>query len=340
MNRKYAFLTLIIFAVSIVTLTPPAAAEEKVDCTMCHPEKAQGKRIHPAVSFGCASCHTGVDASDVPHIFKGPKGLQKKGNALCITCHDAAKFSKKTKHAALDKGCTTCHDPHVSENLKLLKAPDPDICKTCHNGKIFEKKTRHAALDIGCSSCHSPHSSDMEKLLKDKTPELCYTCHAQTLFYGPTIHTPVGQGECLTCHTPHSSDNSSLTVEPLKKLCHSCHPESEFRGKGSTHKPAMEGQCLECHLPHISNNEKLLFRRGNLICRKCHADIEKNPHTVAGFTSPGHPVQGRRDLGRPGKIHSCLSCHLPHKSDSPSLFRYPGSSAFDLCSYCHNTSKY
>lgn len=339
MNHLINLTALIIIPMALAISASPADAADKVDCKMCHSEKAEGKGIHPAVSFGCDSCHTGVDASDIPHKFKGPKGLSEKGNALCMTCHDPAKFSKKTRHAALEMGCISCHDPHVTKNRKLLTAPDPDLCKGCHDAGAFEKKTRHAALEMGCTSCHSPHSSDMKKLLKDKAPELCFTCHDKALYYGPTIHAPVGQGDCLSCHTPHSTDNDTLTVESTEKLCFTCHSNTDFTGKGSTHNPVMEGQCLECHLPHISNNEKLLFRRGNLICRKCHADVEKRPHTVAGFSSPGHPVRGRRDFGRPGKIHSCLSCHLPHKSDSPTLFRYKGNSAFDLCGNCHK-SKY
>ena len=325
------FILTILTAVSATT----ALAQDKVDCTMCHTDKAEGKVVHPAVSFGCDSCHTGVDASDIPHKFTGPKGLSKKGNSLCMTCHDEGKFNKKSRHAALESGCITCHDPHVNENRKLLVSPQPELCKGCHGKKRFEKKTRHEAINTGCTPCHSPHSADFDKLLKDKTPDLCYICHDQALYYGPTIHSPVGKGECLSCHVPHSTDNDTLTKKPSAKLCFSCHPESGFKGKGSTHKPVMEGLCLECHLPHISNNEGLLFRQGNLICRKCHPQIEKQPHTVAGFTSPGHPVRGRKDLGRPGKIHSCLSCHKPHESDSPNLFRYKGTTAFDLCQNCH-----
>ena len=337
--KKTYIISAIISAILLATSAFPASAAGKVDCKMCHSGKAEGKTLHPAVSFGCDSCHTGVDASDVPHKFKGDKGLSEKGNALCLTCHDSAKFDKKTKHAALDMGCTYCHNPHSSENSRLLTSPEPDLCKGCHDASMFEKKTRHAALDMGCTSCHNPHSSDMDKLLNSKSPELCYMCHNETLFYGPTIHAPVGQGECLECHTPHSSENDTLTTAPTEKLCFTCHSDYSAKGKGSTHKPVTEGQCLECHLPHISNNEKLLFRQGNLICRKCHAEIEKNPHTVAGFSTPGHPVSARRDLARPGKIHSCESCHLPHKSDNPYLFRYKGKTAFDLCNNCH-TSKY
>jgi len=330
----------VVFLVVIFAISASAAiAAEKVDCKMCHSDKAEGKTIHPAVSFGCDSCHTGVDAADIPHKFTGNKGLSEKGNALCLTCHDSSKFNKKVRHAALDMGCTTCHNPHVSENRALLTTSDPALCKGCHDGAMFEKKTKHAAMDMGCASCHTPHSTDSRKLLKDKIPELCYTCHSETLYYGPTIHAPVGQGECLSCHTPHSSENATLTTKSTEELCFTCHAKDSFMGTVTTHNPVKEGQCLECHLPHISNNEKLLFRQGNLICRKCHADIEKNPHTVAGFSSPGHPVMGRKDLARPGKIHSCLSCHLPHKSSNPYLFRYKGKTAFDLCTNCH-TSQY
>ena len=330
-------ITAIIIIITALFIASPAAAEEKIDCTMCHPEKTEGKQPHPAVSFGCDSCHSGVDASDIPHKFTGKKGLADEGNGLCFTCHDEDAFKKKNKHAALDMGCTTCHTPHNSANDNLLVEQQPSLCLMCHDEGMFNKKKRHAALDMGCTSCHSPHSSDFDKLTIEKVPELCYQCHEETLFYGPTIHSPVAEGGCMDCHTPHSADGESLTVEPVKDLCYSCHDKAAFASKKMIHSPVKEGMCTECHMPHISQNEKLLFRKGNMICRKCHEDVEKKPHTVAGFSgqSLGHPLRGRKDYARPGKIHSCQSCHMPHQSENPYLFRYKGNSAFDLCGYCH-----
>lgn len=312
-----------------------AQAGQPADCVQCHSDKAAGKTIHPALDMGCDSCHSGVDASAIPHKFDGNKGLMAQGNELCLMCHDAAEFSGKARHAALEMGCTTCHTPHNSDNARLLLTPEPELCKGCHDNGMFDKKTVHDAVNIGCTPCHNPHASDKARLLKSDPPELCYTCHDQSLFYGPTIHSPVGEGQCLSCHLPHASDTPALTTVKTEELCYQCHDKNEFKGKQSTHNPVMTGKCLSCHMPHVSQNESLLLRRGNMLCRRCHPEIEKNPHTVAGFSAPGHPVYSKRDRARPGKLHTCLSCHMPHKSDSPHLFRYKGQSAFDLCGYCH-----
>jgi predicted CXXCH cytochrome family protein len=80
----------------------------------------------------------------------------------------------------------------------------------------------------------------------------------------------------------------------------------------------------------------LLLRKGNFLCVKCHSKIERKPHAIIGFErASGHPLRARRDPIREGKTFGCLSCHLPHTSESPRLFRYKADSAYTLCSYCH-----
>jgi predicted CXXCH cytochrome family protein len=76
-------------------------------------------------------------------------------------------------------------------------------------------------------------------------------------------------------------------------------------------------------------------RKGNFLCRKCHAQVERSPHAIIGFSRVGHPLRGRRDPIREGKTFGCLSCHLPHTSESARLFRYKAQGMFDLCTYCH-----
>jgi predicted CXXCH cytochrome family protein len=72
--------------------------------------------------MGCASRHTAVDASDVPHkiINRNPKGLSTKMRDLCYGCHDRKPFMKTTVHGAVMLGCTSCHSPHTSDQAHLL----------------------------------------------------------------------------------------------------------------------------------------------------------------------------------------------------------------------------
>lgn len=336
MVKKSNLIVLVLAAALAVLALVSAAHAQETNCGMCHSAYTQGKSVHAAVNMGCAVCHSGVDAAEIPHKFTGgPKGLSSTVPDLCFMCHDKGKFSgKQTVHMPVAGGmCTSCHSPHTSESANLLLSDE--VCLNCHDPSPFGKKNVHPPVAAKmCSSCHDPHQSDTGKLLKNSSPDLCYDCHNKEDFYGPTIHAPVGIGECSLCHEPHSSDNRRLLVSGTPDLCYTCHAKSSFFLK-SVHKPVVDGQCTECHKPHAAQNEYLLVRKGNFLCRKCHANVERGTHAIAAFSRTGHPVRGRRDPVREGKTFGCLSCHLPHSSESPLLFRYKASSMFELCGYCH-----
>lgn len=238
----------------------------------------------------------------------------------CLKCHAALKRGKVV-HAAVDMGCPTCHTgidaskvPHKKTNklTKGLSAEQPDLCYTCHDKAPFSKKNVHAAVGMGCTGCHNPHSSKNAKLLIAEAPGLCFTCHDKAEFSKKNAHAPVAGGMCMSCHTPHSS-----------------------------------------------NEMALLLKKPVEVCLECHPDIPKKPHAVAGFSSNSHPVgmpkfvvapkknkkekpepQPKlapevKDPARPDKIFYCGSCHNPHSSNSPKLFRFNARSSMDLCANCH-----
>ena len=262
----------------------------------------------------------------------------------CKMCH-SEKAEAKNLHPAVHMGCTSCHKNVNASNMphdfggtdKGLSAEVPALCFKCHDSKMFSgKNTVHMPVMGGmCTTCHDPHGSAEVKLLKAPKPEVCYECHDKTGFYGPTLHEPVGVGACELCHEPHQSNNPKLLKADVQGICFNCHDSKKFEGK-TVHAPVAAGMCADCHLPHASQNAALLQRKGNLLCRKCHAEIEKRPHAVMGFSAAGHPLRGRKDPKRSGKIFGCLSCHLPHASESPRLFRYKADTMFDICSYCHD----
>lgn len=251
------------FVLSLIAATflaAPVAAAEEIDCSMCHAAlTVRMKVVHPAIQMGCPSCHSGIDASQMPHkkTTTFSKGLSADQPALCYGCHDQAKFTMKVVHAAIGMGCTGCHNPHASDNGKMLAAPVPDLCFNCHDKAEFTRKN---------------------------------------------VHPPVESGMCLTCHSPHSSDQEGLLLKPVYEVCFECHDE-----------------------------------------------VSKRPHAIAGFSKSGHPVglpkkvrKGKEtkkvivmDPKREGKQFSCASCHNPHSSASPKLFRYDATSAMGLCKNCH-----
>ncbi len=262
---------ILLIALVILLATQPvltaAASAQEIDCLKCHAKLKSGRVVHPALDMGCPTCHTGIDAKTVPHkkTNKTPRGLSGEQPDLCYGCHDKAMFSKKNMHAAVDMGCTGCHNPHSSKNAKLLVAEVPDLCFSCHDKSEFTKKIAHA---------------------------------------------PVAGGMCLSCHTPHSSDQMALLLKaPLE------------------------------------------------VCLECHPDVPKKPHAIRVFSGGPHPVGMPKialkkenkekaekevkeermpmDPSRPGKVFYCGSCHNPHSTSVPHLFRFNATSTMGLCSHCH-----
>ena len=260
-HRAATLLAGCIMALFLFSSNAPAA---DVDCLKCHSKLTKGSVVHAAISMGCTTCHTAIDAKTVPH---------KKSGAVA----------------------------------RGLSAEQPDLCYGCHAKEAFEKKVIHAALGTGCTSCHNPHSSNTAKLLLSETPGLCFTCHDKALFGKKTVHAPVAGGMCLTCHVPHASDEVALLANSPYGLCVTCHNE-----------------------------------------------IEGKPHAVSGFSSASHPLgpkkggkrKAKRDVSsgttntimdpaRPGREFYCGSCHEPHSTESPRLFRFNAKSAMGLCGNCH-----
>jgi predicted CXXCH cytochrome family protein len=150
---------------------------------------------------------------------------------------------------------------------------------------------------MGCTSCHNPHSADSAKLLVSSQPDLCYSCHDKGMFTKKDVHAALGMG-CTSCHNPHSTDEISLLVK----------------------KPVLG--CLECH-----------------------GDVMTKPHVDTGISSAGHPLGQtvkkwwrKRELRNPAQSDRpfyCGSCHDPHSTDTPMLFRFNAQSPKELCANCH-----
>lgn len=239
--------------VSLLCLYSNASSAGTV-CLQCHGELAQGKSVHPAVSMGCAACHTAIDAKNMPHKTKNKiaKGLSSEQPELCYGCHDRSMFGKKAVHPALGMGCTSCHDPHASKNAKLLKTELPGLCWSCHDKGMFTKKNVHPPVAAGgCTDCHSPHSSDVSSLLVKPVDELCSACH-DNKSTGKHILAGYGLGD----------------MHPAK-------------GKPDPARPGKELSCMSCHTPHASSG-KFLFpaeaEKSGSLCLLCHKKIMVRPY--------------------------------------------------------------
>lgn len=255
-----AALLFIPFAAPAAAAGPPAQPAE-VDCSKCHAGlTVRMKVVHAAVPMGCPSCHGGIaDALKVPHKKTNTiaKGLSAEQPDLCYDCHDKAKFTKKTVHAAVGMGCTGCHNPHASNNEKLLTAAVPDLCFGCHDKAEFSRKNVHAPVAGGmCLSCHAPHSSDYPGLLSKALYSVCFDCHDDV------------------SKQPHAIAGFSQKGHPLGL------PKKERKGKkeklAAVKDPKREGKlfsCASCHNPHSSENVKLFRYPGTKamdLCSNCH----------------------------------------------------------------------
>ncbi len=239
---KICFFLSILFLLVLSSRAPAA----EIDCLQCHEEVTKGKSVHAAVSMGCTTCHTAVDASDIPHKMttKTPKGLSAEQPDLCYGCHDKSLFNKKFVHAAIGMGCTSCHNPHASKYAKLLTSDPPGLCHACHDKGMFTKKNVHPPVAAGqCTGCHAPHSSGTASLLEKPVDELCGTCHdgkstgkhilagyglgdRHPTKGGPDPSRPGKEMSCVSCHNPHSSIGKYLFTEEAVhsgNLCLLCH---------------------------------------------------------------------------------------------------------------------
>ena len=61
------FITNIVFvvvaALAMMSFGITGAYAEDVDCSICHPDLAKKKVVHAAVSMGCPTCHTSLNAA-------------------------------------------------------------------------------------------------------------------------------------------------------------------------------------------------------------------------------------------------------------------------------------
>jgi len=249
MSKRFAAILSIVLLMSSTALSQPKAdGPQLVNCLDCHSDLAPEKGAHPAIAMGCTACHTGIDASDVPHKIKNKiaRGLSAVQPDLCYGCHDRSMFEKKVIHAAVGMGCTGCHNPHASKIPKLLVTDVPALCYTCHDKGMFTKKAVHPPVASGmCATCHSPHSSDQASLLLQPVADLCITCHATIT--GRHVLTNYGLGD----------------VHPLK-------------GKPDPSMAGQELSCISCHNPHSSSGQKL-FRNETVspagLCLRCHTKV-------------------------------------------------------------------
>ncbi len=216
----------------------------------------------------------------------------------------------------------------------------------------FQKDYFHMKSHEECAACHVLKPADADRkpinvaafpdekskisMISAAAASTCYSCHkALTSF--PFVHGPSAVWSCLSCHEPQTEPVYSVK-KPDTKVCFGCHIErkEEWYGKKYFHGPFTIGNCIICHSPHASENPFNLHKPTWDLCTNCHVNEGSGRHIVeAVFGAYFHPTRGKPDPLRKGMELSCASCHNPHASDAPKLWRLNVGSGFELCRKCH-----
>ncbi|MBI4641230.1 MAG: cytochrome c3 family protein [Candidatus Tectomicrobia bacterium] len=190
-----------------------------------------------------------------------------------------------------------------------------------------------------CSQCHSMTPKETDTAPPSPAQSTCYACHRQITAV-KQVHGPAALWGCtLLCHDPTSTPAKYATPNPVWTLCYTCHAaeKREFFESKYQHGPTSTGKCIICHNPHGTDNPFWLKKPPWSLCITCHPEKGDGKHVMSwGPTSDTHPTRGRPDLSRPGAELACSSCHNPHASNAPALWKFGAVERTQFCQACHN----
>ena len=244
----------------------------------------------------------------------GASSPQVQGKGACLTCHSQIEvlLQRKFKHAAVDRGCTSCHVDHRVASVSspgdnkpahYLGARQPELCLECHpsDENLEAAHSRQPFGQAECSGCHDPHSSNFPKLAPEKS------------------HGPYGARQCGSCHAPPQEGKVRLVTANTNELCYSCHDQLKARVESarSRHKllSLSPQSCVEYHDPHATNHDSSLKKPAQRLCVACHAEV----------------TAGKRYVHEPVGV-SCIFCHNAHASELPHNLH---ARTHELCLGCH-----
>jgi predicted CXXCH cytochrome family protein len=238
--------------------------------------------------------------------------------AACGACHELIDV-EKILPGGIEKqrGCVGCHQT-ISEKGPVMHGPTSNQeCLSCHLRNDDPVRVGFPAVG---------------------TRELCLTCHQQERKWltKKVTHGPLRLGGCTLCHDPHGDKyKGQLWADGRIDLCLACH--SNMRKLVSTEDPVayvhgiiFGSGCLACHDAHATDQQFVLKRPINQLCLSCHPNLLQG----AGHPVAGHPVAGPKDLLRPGRKHSCTSCHEPHGTANR-FFLIETMEKGRICRECH-----
>ncbi len=327
-TRQY-FCLICALILAVLAFHGIAAAQDNSECQMCHDDKtlttSKGKSVYvresalkstPHGQFGCADCHTGLDAARIPHA----------ANIVpvdCMGCHsDAASLH-------------TTHKDQVTTSGSPLQISAS--CKECHGSHMSKP------LSVACSTCHPEAHSDFSKdrhgkalLAGSNLAPDCFACHKKDIVH-PGKRSPAQlklaqQKACMSCHVNNPGISSRTTPNShfIKGVETSAHGMALKSGNGEA------ANCVDCHGSHTIEkgiDPKSSVNRDNLAttCGKCHPDIAKE---YVGSIHGKAVAKGSKDAP------VCTTCHGEHnilKASDPKSPIAPKNVAEQVCGTCHSS---
>jgi len=199
----------------------PSAIKSET-CLTCHPDKKEGKFVHPAVAMGCANCHQANSEDGRTAI-----ALVAADGELCAMCHEPKK--DPVLHVPYREGqCLICHDPHTSNFPRQVRAETNLLCLSCHGVNQPDVKVNQEIKMVSLLGGRTLTLDDYRQAVKIGLDRSGTKGH-------PIVGHPISGRDprnkdaalnCLSCHAAHSSALANLMPANVKnrfELCTLCH---------------------------------------------------------------------------------------------------------------------
>ena len=305
-------------------------SQSNSDCFDCHSDETlnyerNGKEVSLFVAenlfnnsahnkVACVDCHTGFDASDIPH--KDGENIYKVN---CANCHNKIGEQQKSDihHRLKSKNpdkkfpdCLTCHSYHNAKPLKSIPDKAKYFCSSCHkeskNPSGFHKNI--FVSNAKCAECHDDVESFNTELAK-------------------SVHSKLACADCHTFASTNLETHDSNEEMAKSSNCESCHKTIFDEHKQSIHGLKLaEGvkeaaNCYSCHGSHDILNvkdEKSKVHPKNLAktCGNCHDDPTFEEKFEMSVVRPGRmysqSVHGKHVSAGDKEAANCSTCHGVH----------------------------
>ncbi|MCK6562830.1 cytochrome c3 family protein [candidate division KSB1 bacterium] len=334
----------------MLSLAKPAAAQEEMDCLMCHGDESL----------------TTTDSTGREHsLFVTPGHLENSVHAGfdCVTCHaDVTEIPHAEKLAPA--ACQTCHEDAVADLAEsvhgLPQIADAPTCSDCHGSHDIRLRADTLSwvnpkqLAFTCGRCHADPAIVKKYHIPIRDPLTAYnrSVHGRLTLAGVD-----SAATCSSCHGSHkildANNPASLVFHfNIPKTCAQCHQTVAAEYTASVHGAAVargmraSPVCTDCHTEHAIESPAVASAPTSArnvaveTCGRCHASTrltEKyglRTERVSTFTDSYHGLALRSGQLSAANCGSCHGVHNILPSSDPRSMINPDN-LVQTCGQCH-----